>query len=178
MRVLLTGCRGLNLRSGFTRLDEVLSACGLSLRPLRRLLGTFEHVPPVRFRDVDFVTLRGFENLLPRLVPLGIGDAFDLIEASDRVTDVFCVNQRLLALLSEREVPGRQAVLLRSAQALALLRDLGAMCPGALYRAGLGDVFPGGFLLSFGGHQVSSRGRSSPVHRVRTRDRPVNTAAG
>src|SRR5262245_35549896 len=114
-------------------------------------------VPPAGGGNLDVMAFGGGEDPLPRPVPLSVADAFNLVEAGDRVAHMPGVGQRLLALVGEGEVLVRQPVFFRGAYALAAARDLRAVCPGALRLPGLGDVAPGGLFLPGGGHHSFSQ---------------------
>src|SRR6201996_4758380 len=74
-------------------------------------LAALGQVPPVGLGHLDVVALRGGHDPLPRLIPLGVADPLNLVEAGDRVAYVPLVRQRLLALLREGEILVRQVVL-------------------------------------------------------------------
>jgi methylthioribose-1-phosphate isomerase len=111
-------------------------------------------VAPAAFGYLDVVALRGGEDPLPCLVPLGVAHALDLVETGDRVAHVPGVGQRLLALLREGELAVGQLVFLGGAQALALAGHVLAVRPLALRLPGLLDVLPGRFFLPVGGHDA------------------------
>src|SRR5438552_12877217 len=80
-------------------------------------LAAGEELAPVVGLNFDVVLLGCCLDALPGPVAVGVGDVLDLVEASDRVTHVLGVGQRLLALLSEGELRLRQLVLLGRADA-------------------------------------------------------------
>src|SRR5580692_3657843 len=131
-----------------------------SSRPGRRLLAVVaavSQVAPAGFGDVDVVALGGGQDPLPRLVPLRVAHALDLVEPGDRVAHVAGVGQRLLALLGERELVGRQPVLFRGAQALLAARHVVA---GGAFGLLLGRRVDGrrcSGVLRLQGHDAASR---------------------
>src|SRR5258708_192573 len=60
--------------------------------------------------------LGGLLDAPPRVIPLRIGNALDLIEAGDRVANMARIVERLLALLGERELVLVEAVALLFAE--------------------------------------------------------------
>src|SRR5439155_3994464 len=115
-------------------------------------LTAFHERPPAFGLDFDAELACGGSNPSPRGLALLVAHPFHLVEASDRLTHVPGVVQRLLALLGERKPACRHAVLLRSAQARRALRYALAMCAAALHLAGLLDVAACGSLLPCRGH--------------------------
>src|SRR5579862_7032800 len=83
------------------------------------VLAALGQVPPVGFGNLDIEALRRRPDPLPRLVPLGVAHAFDLVETRDRVPDMPGVAQRLLAFLGEGELLVGQPVLVGGAHAFA-----------------------------------------------------------
>src|SRR5580693_4445696 len=137
-----------------------------SSRPGRRLLAVVAavgQVAPAGFGDVDVVALGGGQDPLPRLIALGVAHALDLVEPGYRVAHVAGVGQRLLALVGERELVGRQPVLFRGAQALLAAGHILPVGSFGLHLTRLGDVLPGCCLLLIRSHDASSRYRSWPL---------------
>jgi len=71
---------------------------------------------PAALVGFDAKRLGSCLDALPGLVPFGIGDVLDPVEARDRVADAVCVLERLLALLGKRELPVRELVAIPSIQ--------------------------------------------------------------
>src|SRR4051794_31450077 len=67
---------------------------------------------PALFVHFDAMLVCGFLDAPPGGVALVVADAFDLVEAGDRVADVAGVVERFLALLGERELILVQAIAL------------------------------------------------------------------
>src|SRR5258706_10638230 len=78
-------------------------------------------MPPL-FSPSHAVPLGCGLNPLPRLVPIGVANALDLVEAGDRVSHVSRVVQRLLPLLREGERRVTQIISLLCGHTLALAR--------------------------------------------------------
>src|SRR5579859_4733449 len=121
------------------------------------VLAALGQVSPAGFGNLHIEVLRRGQDALPRLVPLRIADAFDLVETGDGIAHVPGVGQRLLAFGGKGELLVVQPVLLSRAHALAAAGDVLAVSSGALCLPRLADVTPGGFLLFLGGHDASSR---------------------
>src|ERR1700739_4402528 len=67
-------------------------------------LAALGQLPPVGLGHLDVIALRGGHDPPPSLVPLGVADPLNLVEARDRVAYVPRVRQRLLAPLREGEL--------------------------------------------------------------------------
>jgi ferritin-like metal-binding protein YciE len=64
---------------------------------------------PTRFSNFDMELRSCVFNACPGLVPLCIGDIFDLVEAGDGVTDMRGAVKRLFALFGKREAAARNS---------------------------------------------------------------------
>src|SRR5205085_11532313 len=67
-------------------------------------------VAPAGLAELHAVLLCGVLDPVPRLVPLRVADALDLVEPSDRRADMIGIFDRLLALSRKGEFPPAQLV--------------------------------------------------------------------
>src|SRR5690242_15983739 len=113
---------------------------------LLRLPALEELSPPAR-GDLDVELARRGADPAPGPVTVGVAHALDLVEPRDRVPHVLGVDERLLALLGEREGAVGQVVLLRGAQPARPAGHRRAATPRGLGAPRLLEVLAGGLLL-------------------------------